>query len=175
MPRQGDGSSDNGPFEGTDHNIAHGSGVCFPDSWNWAPTSHQVHQANSTLIRTRTSVTRSPAPTRQLPFPRLSMARDCRTPMPVADRAKVSPREITLARVVGDQAIKDGVYVITVWNFDRNVENVPTKYHNDICPSRVCSSYAKQAWNVLGLDQRAMDVAFGSMLSQKPRPNSSHY
>ncbi|CAG9940647.1 unnamed protein product [Clonostachys rosea f. rosea IK726] len=26
MPRHGDGSSDNGPIEGTDHNIAHGSG-----------------------------------------------------------------------------------------------------------------------------------------------------
>ncbi|RMJ13566.1 hypothetical protein BHE90_010678 [Fusarium euwallaceae] len=30
MPRQGDGSSDNGPFEATEHNIAHGVGK--PDS-----------------------------------------------------------------------------------------------------------------------------------------------
>ncbi|KAK3180053.1 hypothetical protein K4F52_008545 [Lecanicillium sp. MT-2017a] len=26
MPRNGDGASDNGPFEGTEHNIAHGVG-----------------------------------------------------------------------------------------------------------------------------------------------------
>jgi hypothetical protein len=26
MPRNGDGSSDNGPFEAADHNIAHGVG-----------------------------------------------------------------------------------------------------------------------------------------------------
>ncbi|KAJ4263988.1 hypothetical protein ACHAPJ_003475 [Fusarium lateritium] len=30
MPRNGDGSSDNGPFEAADHNIAHGVGK--PDS-----------------------------------------------------------------------------------------------------------------------------------------------
>jgi hypothetical protein len=46
MPRNGDGSSDNGPFEAADHNIAHGVGKPDVSSVNKTITSLDLRLAN---------------------------------------------------------------------------------------------------------------------------------
>lgn len=71
MPRQGDGSSDNGPFAEAQHDIIHGAGE--------VKVSNEPYQASKTHDTNNISLTTLTAPTRPRPSPRARTRRASRS------------------------------------------------------------------------------------------------